>query len=52
MATSNVYKKQTSMKCECMIFEICERTDRQTNKHADRNTLHSYRGRSNYSNFG
>jgi len=39
------------MKFGRVIFEICERTDRQTDRqayrHADRNNLASYRGRSN-----
>jgi len=30
-----------------VVFEMCERTDRQTNRHADRNTTNPYRWRSN-----
>jgi len=30
-----------------MVFKTCEQTDKQTPKHADRNTLHPYRARSN-----
>jgi len=30
------------------IFEMYERTDRQTDRHAHRNTSQSYRGRSNH----
>ena len=37
------------LKFGCMVFEICERTDRQTDKqphrHADSNTLLSYRNK-------
>jgi len=30
-----------------VFFEICERTDRKTDRHADRNTSHPFRRRSN-----
>jgi len=37
------------VKFERVVFEICERTDRHTHdRHADRNTSHLCRGRSNY----
>jgi len=43
--TDKMYRKfRTAWTCG---FEICQRTDRHTNRHEDRNTSHPYRGQSN-----
>jgi len=47
MATGYTYRKFGEILT--VVSEICEQTDRQTNIHADRDTLRPYRGRSNYS---
>jgi len=39
--------KNGEVRAECMVFELCERPDRQTNRHTHHNTLHiPSRGRS------
>jgi len=46
MATGNMYRK--SVKFRRVVFEICQQTDRQTDRHADNNTLHPYWEQNNY----
>jgi len=40
--TGNVYRRSDEV--WTMIFEVCERTDRETDRHARRNTSHPSRG--------